>query len=228
MIRLDDSRIDAGVSGPFSVVGQAGNIHLTAGGSARLLNGSVLTADNAGTGNGGHITIQAGNNVVVNGSQINAEVRNGQPGQISISAGEAVRVLNGSRLTVNNNGVGPAGTLTIQAGTRFVGENSVFVAQTGEGHGGTIVITAPDRVRLTNSQVNTSVDGSPASVGGTIQISSDTIRLQNSQVLSNSVEGNGGTIVFKTNHPQIDQASTVEAVSLTGQGTNGTFTIEPF
>jgi hypothetical protein len=228
-VRIDAGRIDAGTSSQFGASGnQAGTIGIQAGDSVRFVNGTVLAADNAASGSAGTIHVDAGGNVVVNASRVTAEARDGQPGQILISAGDAVRVLNGSRLSVNNNGVGPAGTMTINAGTTFVGENSQFLAQTGEGHGGTIVITAPERVRLTNSQVNTSVDGSPASVGGTIQISSETIRLQNSQVSSNSVEGNGGTIVFKTNNPQIDEPSTVEAVSLTGHGANGTFTIEPF
>jgi filamentous hemagglutinin family protein len=237
-IRAGEISIDAGSAifiasriSASSQSGNAGNIVIESGSNLRMGGGvefgrASLMAESNG-GNGGTIILQAAQQIDVSGTRISTEGRNGQPGQINISAGDAVRI-DGSHLTANNNGVGPAGTLTINAGTTFVSENSTFVAQTGEGHGGTISVTAPDLVRFTNSQVNTSVDGSAASVGGTITIASDVVRLQNSQVLSNSVEGNGGTITIKTNAFVPDEPSTVEAVSLTGHGANGTFTVEPF
>ena len=207
--------------------GEAGQIDLSAGDAVRLINGAVVSASNVRQGPAGQIVLNAGGKVLVDASQLTAEPIEGQPGQIHLSAGEAIRVVNGSRLTVNNNGVGPAGLLTIDAGTVFVGENSAFLAQTGEGHGGTILITAPDRIRLTNSIVSTGVGGSPASVGGTIAITSDLVRLRNSRVVSNASNGSGGSITIKTNAFRPDAASIVEAVSLGGGGADGTVSIQP-
>jgi filamentous hemagglutinin family protein len=207
--------------------GEAGQVQVSAGDAVRLVNGTVVSANNLRQGPAGRVVLNAGGNVLVNGSLVTAEPIEGQPGQIHITAGEAVRVLNGSRLTVNNNGIGPAGTLTIQAGTNVVGENSTFVAQTGEGHGGTIQITAPDQVRLTNSIVSTGVGGSAASVGGSIAITSDTVRVENGRIVSNASNGSGGSITIKTNDFRPDEASVVEAQSLSGGGTNGTVTIQP-
>ncbi len=227
-VRLDGSTIDVAPQGQLGgPARQAGTISLHAGDSVQLRNGTVLAADNAGTGNAGEIILQAGGTVVINASQITVEGRDGQAGEINMSAGEEARVINGSWLSVNNNGVGDAGLLTMEAGTTFLGQDSVFLAQTGEGHGGTIVITAPVRVRLTNSGIATGVGGSPTSVGGTIKISSQAGSLENSQVSSNAVHGTGGRIIIRANNLRVDEPSTVEAVSLTG-GTKGTFTVEPF
>ncbi len=227
-VRFDGSTIDVAPQGQLGVPGrQAGTISLQAGDSVQLRTGTVLAADNAGTGNAGEIMLQAGDTLVINASQITVEARDGQAGKIIMSAGKEARVVNGSRLSVNNNGVGDAGLLTMEAGTTFLGQDSVFLAQTGEGHGGTIVITAPVRVRLTNSGIATGVGGTTTSVGGTIKISSQAVSLENSQVSSDAVHGAGGTIIIRANDLRVDDSSTVEAVSLTG-GTNGTFTIEPY
>lgn len=207
--------------------GEAGQITISAGNGVRLLSGTVVSANNLRQGTAGTIVLDAGDNVLVDASRITAEPIQGQPGQIHITAGEAVRVVNGSRLTVNNNGVGPAGILTVEAGTSVVGENSRFVAQTGEGHGGTIRITAPDRVRLTNSIVSTGVGGSSGSVGGTVEIASETVRVENGRIVSNASNGSGGTVTIKTNDFRPDAASVVEALSLGGGGADGSVSIQP-
>ncbi|MGC3973448.1 MAG: filamentous hemagglutinin N-terminal domain-containing protein [Nitrospira sp.] len=226
----DSAILDAIRVSTDSHVGPAGQIRVSAGDAVRIRNGTLLTAsDTTGiTGNAGRIVLDAGGKVVVDASQILAEPIAGQPGQIQIGAGDAVRVTNGSRLSVNNNGVGNAGTLTIQAGSSVVGENSTFVAQTGEGHGGSIQITAPDQVRLTNSIVSSGVGGSPASVGGTIAITADTVRVENGRIVSNASNGSGGSITIKTNDFRPDEASVVEALSLGGGGTGGSVNIQPW
>lgn len=207
--------------------GEAGQIQVSAGDAVRFLNGTVVSANNLRQGPAGQIVVDAGGNVLVDGSLVTAEPIEGQPGQIHITAGDAVRVLNGSRVTVNNNGIGPAGILTVEAGTSVVGENSTFVAQTGAGHGGIIQITAPDQVRVRNSIVSSGVGGSAASVGGTIEITSETVRVENGRVVSNASNGSGGNITITTNGFRPDARSTVEALSLGGGGTDGTLTVQP-
>ncbi|TKB84409.1 MAG: hypothetical protein E8D43_14980 [Nitrospira sp.] len=207
--------------------GESGQIQVSADDSVRLVNGTVVSANNLRQGPAGQIVVDAGGIALVDGSLVTAEPIEGQPGQIHINAGDAVRVVDGSRITVNNNGVGNAGILTVEAGTSVVGENSTFVAQTGEGHGGTVQITAPDRVRLTNSIVSTGVGGSPASVGGTIEITSETVRVENGRVVSNASNGSGGTVTIKSNAFRPDAASVVEAESLGGGGVDGTVSIQP-
>lgn len=218
-----DVTADGDVGGPGH---HAGSINIQAGNDIRLLS-TKLTAENTGAGYGGSIGLYAGRNVLVDHSEMNAEARGGEYGIVTISAYGSARILNGSLLTVNNNGVGPGGVLTIVTGRTFVGEDSSFLARTGAGHGGFIRLSAPERVRLTNSLVDTSVGGSAASVGGKIQLASDTVRLENSQVKSNASNGTGGSVTIQTNHLFPSGQTVVEAVSH-GGGTNGTVDIKPW
>jgi hypothetical protein len=64
-------------------------------------------------------------------------------------------------------------------------------------------------------------------VGGSIAITSDTVRVENGRIVSNASNGSGGSITIKTNEFRPDAASVVEAQSLSGGGTNGTVTIQP-
>lgn len=224
---LMESSLDVTAGGKIGGVGHhAGSINIQAGNDIRLLSTRFISA-NIGAGYGGNIGLYAGGNVLVDHSVMNAEARGGEYGIISISAYGSARILNGSLLTVNNNGVGPGGVLTITTGRTFVGQDSSFLARTGEGHGGFIRISAPESLRLTNSLVDTSVGGSPASVGGRIQLASDAVRLENSQVKSNASYGTAGSVTIQTNRFRPDDLSVVEAVSL-GGGTNGTVSIEPW
>ncbi|MGC3973447.1 MAG: filamentous hemagglutinin N-terminal domain-containing protein [Nitrospira sp.] len=224
---LIESSLDVTAGGKIGGVGHhAGSINIQAGNDIRLLS-TRFTAANIGAGYGGNIGLYAGGNVLVDHSVLNAEARGGEWGGILIAAYGSARILNGSLLTVSNNGVGPGGELAIATGRTFVGQDSSFLARTGEGHGGFIRISAPESLRLANSFVDTSVGGSAASVGGRIQLASDTVRLENSQVKSNASHGTGGSVTIQTNHLQSNDLSVVEAVSF-GGGTNGTVSIEPW
>jgi large exoprotein involved in heme utilization and adhesion len=82
-------------------------------------------------------------------------------------------------------------------------------------------------VHLTNSQLNASVQGSSTTVGGNITIDPQYVILQNSQILAQATQGQGGAISITITNGGLflaDANSTVSASSLFG--VNGTVTIQ--
>ena len=79
-------------------------------------------------------------------------------------------------------------------------------------------------VRLTNSQINASVQGSSTTIGGSIVIDPNSVILQNSQILAQATQGQGGNISITTNVFLPDANSLVDASSQLG--VNGTVTIQ--
>jgi hypothetical protein len=90
--------------------------------------------------------------------------------------------------------------------------------------GGNITLLATDMIRLTNSQINASVQGSTTTIGGTIFIDPQFVILNNSQILAQATQGQGGTITIIAGTFLVDPSSSVSASS-TGGGINGTVDI---
>ena len=90
-------------------------------------------------------------------------------------------------------GDGNAGNITVHSGSTFVMNNSSMTTEASQASGGQIEIIAPEMVRLTNSQVSTSVAGSEAdTAGGNITIDPQFVVLQNSQIIAQAFAGTGG------------------------------------
>ena len=75
---------------------------------------------------------------------------------------------------------------------------------------------AVDSMRLINSQINTSVQGGPTTAGGNITLDPRTVTLQNSQVLAEAVQGQGGNITIVAGTFLADHTSLVSASSQFG------------
>jgi len=78
-------------------------------------------------------------------------------------------------------------------------------------------------VRLTDSQLNTSVTGGPQTVGGRITVDAEKTTLTNSQLLSTATQGDGGLIGIASPIFHKNAGSVIDTSSQTG--TNGTVTI---
>jgi filamentous hemagglutinin family protein len=183
------------------------------------------------TGLGGDITIQANagpaGSVVIDGqgSGIFANTEGtGAGGNILLTAGKFISVTNGGAISASSTSSGNAGNIKIDAGRQLSIQNSGITTEAQKARGGNIEVIATDRIRLANGQISTSVlEG--AGDSGRISIDPKEVIVQNnSAILSQAVQGNGGDISIRTLRFLQDPTSLVDASSQFGQ--SGKVTIQ--
>jgi large exoprotein involved in heme utilization and adhesion len=198
-IELQDSTISANVTDvrPQSktLQEQGGNIEISAGSFS--LQGGGISALSRGNQNGGNIVM------TVNGP---------------------VTVSDGATISASNTGSANAGDIVIKAGSQLQIQNASVTTQADQGSGGNITLQATDSIRLINSQLNTSVLGGPTTAGGNITIDPAVVSLQNSHILAQAVQGQGGNISIIAGTFLADQTSLVSASS--EFGLSGSVTIQ--
>jgi len=152
--------------------------------------GSAITTSNSGTGPGADVQITVGN-LNLNGSAITTEtLGDGIGGNITADVGKLA--LNGASINSNNFsfGIGKGGNLTIQgrqgadsaADSVMLTNGSVITTQTiSFEHAGDVVIAAAD-VYLDASTISTKAFGDGK--GGDVQITADSLRLENSSSIT--------------------------------------------
>jgi filamentous hemagglutinin family protein len=219
--------------------GKAGNTLITTG-SLSLLNGSQITGDVSGKGEGGNITINARDTVKLDGSigsaaseigsalLIGAE---GKGGNIQISTG-ALSVSNGAAILTNTGGKGDAGDITINArdivtfegfgGNSNLPSQAITAAISGsKGNGGNIRVTARELLLKRGGQLSASSFGDGGS-GNIFIDAQDIINIDGVGgrdystsglfSLMSGTTGNGGDIQIKTG-----------SLAVTNGGVLGTF-----
>ena len=83
--------------------------------------------------------------------------------------------------------------------------------------GGNITVRAQTMVRLRDSQVTATVGGGPQTTGGNITIDPEFVILENSQIVANAFEGQGGDIQITAREAFLaDPVSRVDASSELG------------
>ncbi|HSE59802.1 MAG TPA: filamentous hemagglutinin N-terminal domain-containing protein [Nitrospiraceae bacterium] len=177
---------------------------------------NVSTATSGGAP-AGHITFQVTNLTADQGTKISSSTSGPGPGgTISVTAGQSVALNHGSSITASSTGPADAGDITINAGRTFASTDSSVTTEAAQASGGNITVLATDSVRLTNSQLNASVQGSSTTVGGNIVIDPQTVILQNSQIVANATQGQGGNISITTQSFLADATSVIDASSQFG------------
>jgi large exoprotein involved in heme utilization and adhesion len=102
----------------------------------------------------------------------------------------------------------------------LVSTNSAVTTEAAQADGGDITLRVQDVLRLRNSAVTATVGGGPETMGGNIIIDPQFVVLQNSQIVANAFEGQGGKIHIQAQTFLRDPASLVDASSTLGiQGT---------
>ena len=132
---------------------------------------------------------------------------------------------NGSSISASSTGAGDAGNILINAGQNYTSTDSAVTTQAAQASGGNITVLATDMVQLTNSQLNASVQGSSTTIGGNITIDPQYVILQNSQILAQATQGQGGAIAITTNL-LLQDANSVISASSGNPALNGTVTIQ--
>jgi filamentous hemagglutinin family protein len=210
--------------GGITPTGQGGDITIQAIGSAGSVIvdgvGSGIFADTEGTGAGGSINLSAKTLAIQNGGTISASTTGTDSravgGSIAVKAIAHVTMNTGASITANSTGPADAGKIFIDAGQRLMMRDSSITTQAAKAGGGSITILASDELRLTNSVTSTSVMSDTGSAGN-IFIDPKVVILQNSQILSQAVLGNGGNITVETPVLLMDDGSTIDASSQLGR-----------
>ena len=219
--------LNSGVLSEASSTGRGGNITINAGQSVSLNNNASISASSTGTatnaGNAGSISINTAGNFESSGGKVSTTAMQAQGGDINITAGQDIRLTNNASVSANSTGTGNAGNITAIAGDDFVMQNSSITTQAVQASGGNIKIGATDQIVIRNSLISASVMGGSGS-GGNISIDPNVVVLQNSQILAQAIQGNGGNITIFTPLFLADSSSLVSASSQFGL--NGTVTIQ--
>jgi large exoprotein involved in heme utilization and adhesion len=216
-----------------SFAADAGNVTLTATNGLTLDNGSIVTSTTSESlGGGGDVELNViGTVSLKNGASINSQSEifsTGPAGNITMNAG-SLMLANQSKITSSSLGeeanAGDAGNITIHSGSTVLLNDSSITTEAEKASGGQIEINAPEMVRLTNSQVSTSVKGvTGESNGGNITIDPQFVILQNSQIIAQANAGAGGAINVTAGVFLADPSSVVSASSQ--QGPQGTVNIQ--
>ena len=214
--------------------GRGGDQIITTG-RLMLQNGGILDSGTTGNHNGGDIRVNASEDVLLSGTlndgtpsgifsrTIGTDPGSGAGGNITLTAGQSVTLSNGASVSASSTGPGNAGDISINAGLQFDMRDSSVKTEAAQASGGNIDIQSVDRVRLVNSSISTSVLGGAGS-GGNITIDPNVVVLQNSQIIAQAIQGNGGNITIFTPLFLADSTSLVSASSQFGL--NGTVTIQ--
>ncbi len=207
--------------------GDAGNVTISTG-STILSGGGTVNSGTLNSGRGGTITINATDQISLSGTlldgtpggifsrTVGAEPGSGEGGNIALTAGQSVNLAGGSTVSASSIGPANAGNITINAGSQFLSQNASVTTEASQASGGNIVVQATDSIRLVNSTISTSVQGGPETSGGNITIDPTIMTLQNSQILAQAVQGQGGNITIVAGTFLMDATSLVSASSQFG------------
>jgi filamentous hemagglutinin family protein len=233
-------------------VGKAGNIQITTP-SLSLTNSGQITSTSGGQGNGGNITINARDNVLIDGfagrQNINSKVssyavRNaiGNGGDIRINTGNLV-IKNGGEIGTNNGGVGNGGNIFLDASDTIIfdglggnGQTSQATSFASNGKAGNVEVKTGS-LFLTNGGYISSALSGKGNAGNIIINARDTVKIDGltkegaivelvSQLTSSllSGEGNGGDIEITTGSLSVTNGGIISA-NTSGRGDAGNITI---
>jgi filamentous hemagglutinin family protein len=203
--------VPSGLGTTGLISGPAGNVSIDAG-RLEIIDGGLLVARSYGRGNGGNITVRAG--------EITLYSRSGS-GRESAIASSATRpdldlVRSLSIPNVGDDLLGNAGNVTIEAGriTLSGSGSSISVLNEGRGTAGSIFLNG-GRVVLENGARITA--NSLARDGGNITLRSDLLGLfGGSSITANAVAGNGGNVTIDSRALFSDPSARITASSELG------------
>jgi len=213
----DKGRVSTSTSTP----GTGGNLELVAD-QVTLSGGASIAATSTvspNAGKAGDISITAHSTFQSDNSTVITSAEQAAGGDITLTAGQDVLLRNGTLVSAESSGSGDAGNITISAGNTYLSENSSVTTVSKQADGGNIELIAQYMAHLINSDISSSVNGGPDTVGGNITIDPEYVILQNSRIMANAFEGNGGNISITAGLFMADPSSVVSASS--AMGVNG-------
>jgi filamentous hemagglutinin family protein len=243
-ISIDGVGENGSFSGAFTTLegeaeGRGGNINLTTG-SLFLTNGGTVNASTFARGDGGNITIHAGDRIFIDGfgrigntiffSGVFSVVDRtsvGNAGNINLTT-DSFSLSNSGRVSTSSLGQGKAGDINIDSGSTTLDTQAFIAAITNSGDGGNINLTANDRLILRGGSGISTTAGIAQSGGdgGNININSRfivAIPKENSDITANAFTGTGGNVEIYSqgifgieSRPKLTEKSDITASSEQG------------
>ena len=174
------------------------------------------------TGNAGDIKLEVGKLTISGDADISTSTGSREGGNIHVQARQIELNNNEAAITASSSGSGDAGNIPIHADDTFRSRNSAVSTSSTLSGGGKIDLSAGQIVELVDSQVTTTVQGG-AGDAGNITIGPRYVILNDSQVIAQAVEGNGGNITIDADVFLASPTSMVDASSQ--KGIDGTIDI---
>ena len=244
-----DSTSDVSSNVSDQGVGNGGNIYLNTG-SLSLTNGGQVSTSVLGQGNAGNITIEASENVkldgifidALSGLQSNLLIGGiGKAGNIQVTTG-SLSVSNGADISSYTAGVGNAGNITINArdnvtisGFGGIDKAGSIVSTEGVvnaiGNGGDIRITASNLLFQDGGRLNTSNYGQGnggnifLDVGNIITFDGIGGNGLSSSAFTETSNGNAGNIQIETGSLFLTNGGRISSTHQEGKGNGGNITI---
>lgn len=214
-------------------VGNGGDIEIQ-GHRVAIQNGVLLGTTTSGQGNAGNVSIEAGDQLTIQGV--------GQPlrvsPQLAALLSQAGIPLDPSLLGfqypnilvsgVDRTGVGQGGVVQLRAGSLTLGDGSIVSTSTqGQGNAGRIEVQVRGDVNLqgrsptgSTTQILSGAEVGAVGNGGAIAIQANQLNLDDGSRISvsNASSGNAGQLNVSAQRIRLDQQSTLEGTSTSGQG----------
>lgn len=208
-----------------SSTGNAGDINLNTA-QLNLTDKSAISASSQ-TSIGGDIALNNLNNLQVkDNSEISASTVDGTAGSLTINTNQApvnLIQLNQSSLAVKATGTGNSGNLTVNAKTVNLDNKAEISASTKSGAGGDIDLNNLENLQLNNSnisastatgkagsisvnanqavnlnnQANLTVEATNGGTAGDLELTTDQLKINNSQITVSSPTGQAGNIAIQ-------------------------------
>jgi large exoprotein involved in heme utilization and adhesion len=150
-------------------------------------------------------------------SRITTSAKQGEGGAITITAGENVFLNNGTLVAADSSGPKNAGSIRIEAGSTIQVKDSSVTTEAEGAAGGNINLQATDLVLVLNSEISASANGDDSEDGGgNVTIDPIFVVLIDSAITAKAKVGKGGNITITADFFFKDEASVLDASSETG------------
>lgn len=135
---------------------------------------------------------------------------------ITIQSNE-ILLYGGATVEAGTTGPLDAGSITLVARDQILLLGGTVTTFASQASGGNITLQAPNLIQLNTGQIISSVQGGPGTSGGDITIDPQAVVLQNnSQILAQAFQGNGGNISITAGVLIVDPTSVIDASSQAG------------
>ena len=231
-IAIDASNLDLtgklGIFAETQGIAPAGTLNLQPDNNNPNLNiqftdTAIISASTTSSGTGGDINLTAPETINITGQgKVAVETTGtGDAGSINITS-QNLNLSQQTEISASTFSSGRAGNINITADNFNLTEGATVITDTtSSGQEGDIQLQIRDNLNLVDSAIAASTAPNSRGKGGSINISSETVSLDNSQIAVNSQgEGTGGSITMQADNLNLDNQSAISAETLSTDGGN--------